>query len=106
MVNSVFPFGNNGASPLLILVGHRFVDMPGKLAVTGRPHEVVNVLKPRCAGIQALPVNAQMPVVTDDHPLAAKRHQAFDVKLILRQPVDALGLKDDDLPAPACGSYR
>src|SRR5258708_30625322 len=40
-----------------------------------------------------------MPVIANLHPLAAHRHHAFDVELVLAQSLDAFSFKDDDFAA-------
>ena len=77
------------------------VHMAGELAVARRllGVERINVFKVRRTGIQVFAVNDQMPVVADLDFIAGQRHEALDVKLILRQAVNALGFKYDDLAA-------
>jgi len=53
----------------------------------------------RCGGVQPFVVDAEMAVVADPDVLATESHQAFDVELILRERIDAFGLKDDDFAA-------
>ena len=61
--------------------------------------KAVDLLEVRCGSVQPISIDDQMSVITDAHPLPSEGDQAFDIKLILREVLDALGLEDDDFPA-------
>lgn len=61
--------------------------------------EAIDIFKVRRRGIQPLAVDEEMPVVADLHAFAGLHHHALDVKLILRESLDAFGFKHDDFAA-------
>src|SRR6266542_70364 len=66
------------------------------MAFHRRALETINAFEMKRSGVQTFPVNNQMPIISDSNPLAAQSHQPFDVKLVLRQHVDAFGFENDD----------
>src|SRR5664279_2183325 len=61
--------------------------------------EAIDIFKVRRRGIQPPAVDEEMPVVADLHVLAGLHHHALDIKLILRESLDALGFKYDNFAA-------
>jgi hypothetical protein len=60
----------------------------------------VNIFKMGRRGIQASPVDADMPVFADGDSFAGQADQTFDVELVLlMNSLDALGLEHNNIAA-------